>query len=104
MNETDFARYADSSPHMLWVTIWKMSLSLYKMYHLHFFNGFYDSQMEANPDKFYFICSTDGKFNIIVEDQKIYNSQCKKLLGVRFDSRLTFDAHINAFAKKQALN
>ena len=69
-----------------------------------FFQWFYDNQMKANSDKFYFICSTDDKFDIIVESQKIYNSQCKKLLGVRFDSRHTLNAHINAFAKKQALN
>ena len=27
-----------------------------------------------------------------------------KLLGVRFDSKLTFDTHINDICKKQALN
>ena len=51
--------------------------------------------MKANPDKCRFICSIDDKVNIIIENQGICNSPCKKLLGVRFVSELTFDAHIN---------
>ena len=60
--------------------------------------------MKANPDKCHFICSTDDKENIIVENRKIYNSPCEKLLGVRFDPNHTFDAHINHICKKKALN
>ena len=51
--------------------------------------------MKANPGKCHFICSIDDKVNIIIENQEICNSPCKKLLGVRFFSELTFDAHIN---------
>ena len=59
--------------------------------------------MKANSDESHFICSTDDKVNIIVENQKICNSPCEKLLGVRFDSKLTFDAHINDICKKAGL-
>ena len=59
--------------------------------------------MKANPDRCHFICSTDDKVNITVENQKICNSPCEKLLGVRFDSKLTFDAHINEICKKAGL-
>ena len=59
--------------------------------------------MKANSDESHFICSTDDKVNIIVENQKICNSPCEKLLGVRFDSKLTFDAHINDICKKADL-
>ena len=56
-------------------------------------------------DKCHFICSTDDKGSIIVENHKICNGPFEKLLGVIFDSKLTFNAHINmAFSKKQALN
>ena len=57
--------------------------------------------MKANPDKCNFICSTDDK---VVENQRICNGPYKKLLGVRFDSKITFDAHINDMKKKQVLN
>ena len=59
--------------------------------------------MKADPDRCHFICSTDDKVNITVENQKICNSPCEKLLGVRFDSKLTFDAHINDICKKASL-
>ena len=59
--------------------------------------------MKANSDESHFICSTDDKVNIFVENQKICNSPCEKLLGVRFDSKLTFDAHINDICKKAGL-
>ena len=61
----------------------------------------YDNQMKANPDKCHFICSTYVKVNI--ENQKICNGPCKKFLGVKFDSKLTFDAHINDICKKMCL-
>ena len=41
--------------------------------------------------------------NIIVDNQKICNNPCEKLLGVRFESKLTFDAHINDICKKADL-
>ena len=59
--------------------------------------------MKANPDKCHFICSTDDKVNITVENQKMCNSPCKKLLGVRFGLKVTFDGHINGIYKKASL-
>ena len=47
--------------------------------------------MKANAEKCHFICSTDDKVNIIVENLKICNSPCEKL---------TFDDHINDICKK----
>ena len=59
--------------------------------------------MKTNADKCHFICSTHGKVNIIVENQKICNSPCEKLLGVRFNSKVTFDTHINDICTKAGL-
>ena len=56
--------------------------------------------MKANSDKCHFICSTDDTVNIIVDNQKICNSPCEKLLCVRFDSKLTVETHINRIYKK----
>ena len=53
--------------------------------------------MKANPDKCHSICITDGKVNIIFGNQKINSSLYEKLLGVRFDSKLTFDASTTCF-------
>ena len=39
----------------------------------------------------------------VVENLNLCNSPCEKLAGVAFDSKLTFDAHINDTCKKAAL-
>ena len=59
--------------------------------------------MEANLDKCRFICSADNKVNIIFENQKICNSSFEKLSGIRFDSKLNFDAHMNPLSASVAL-
>ena len=46
--------------------------------------------MKANPDKCHFICSANVKTSIMIENEQIENSNCEKLLGVFFDSKLTF--------------
>ena len=56
--------------------------------------------MKAYPNKWRFICSADDKVNIIVENQKNFNSSCEKLLGVIFNSKLTLDAQIDDVCKK----
>ena len=49
------------------------------------FQRFYDNQMKANPDKCLYICNTDDKVNLGVENHEVFNSPCEKRLGVRFD-------------------
>ena len=101
MNETDFASYTDytdvvgNNIEYVIINLQNSSPTLSQR--------FYDNQMKANPEICYFICSTDDKVNIIVENQKIYNSPCKKPLSVRFDSKFNFGAHINDIFKKAGL-
>ena len=103
MNETDFSSYADdNTPYVVDNNIQDVIIKLQNA-SLALFQWFYDNQVKANTEKYHFICSTDDKVNIIVENQKICNSPCEKLLGVRFDSKLTFDAHINDICKKAGL-
>ena len=58
--------------------------------------------MKANPDKYHFICSSNLKTSIMIENRKIHNSTCEKLLGVFFDNKLTFQSHIDNICKKAA--
>ena len=100
MNETDFASYAGYiTPYVVGNNTEDVIINLQNA-SLTLFQWFFDNQMKANPDKCHFICSTDDKVNIIVENQKMCNISCEKLLGVRFDSKLTFAAHINDICKK----
>ena len=38
--------------------------------------------------------------NAICRDIQITNSKCEKLLGIKIDHKLTFDAHIDEICKK----
>ena len=71
-----------------------------------FFKWFNDNQMKANPNKCHFICSSSEKTSIMIEKKQIRNSSCEKLLGVYFDSKVTFQSHIDNICKKasQKLN
>ena len=61
--------------------------------------------MKASPDNCRFICSSSVKTSILIENEEIRNSSCEKLLGVFFDSKLTFQSHIDNIRKKsQKLN
>ena len=59
--------------------------------------------MKANPDKCHLICSKNDEVNLIVENEAIHNSKCRKLLGVNFDFKLNFNLHIKEICKKAGL-
>ena len=67
------------------------------------FQWFANNQInKANPDKCHLICSSNLKTSIMIENRHIHNSICKKLLGVFFDSKLTFQSHVDNICKKAA--
>ena len=56
------------------------------------FKWFNGNQMKPNPDKYHFICSSSVKTSIVKENERIRNSSYEKLLGVFFDSKMTFQS------------
>ena len=106
MNDVDFASYADDNTPFFVAN--DLDEVIYKLQNASksLFQWFADNQMKANPDKCHFICSANVKTSIMIENEQIENSNCEKLLGVFFDSRLTFQTHINNICKKasQKLN
>ena len=55
--------------------------------------------MKANPDKSHFITTERKDLVINVENNQIINSNCKNLLGIKKDHKLTFNAHIDEICK-----
>ena len=74
-------------------------LSHWKILALYYLNGFLDNQMKANPDKCHFI--TNGRKDLVinVENNQITSNKCEKLLGIKIDHKLTFNAHIDEICK-----
>ena len=56
--------------------------------------------MKVNADKFHLFVSSDESCTVKIEDFSIKNSTEEKLLGVKFDSNLSFEGHITSLCKK----
>ena len=57
--------------------------------------------LKTNPDKFHLILNeTDEKYFIEIENFKIFNSTCKKVLGINIDNKLSFDTHVTGLCRK----
>ena len=106
MNDVDFASYEDDNTPFFVAN--DLDEVIYKLQNASksLFQWFADNQMKANPDKCHFICSANVKTSIMIENEQVENSNCEKLLGVFFDSRLAFQTHMNNIYKKasQKLN
>ena len=106
MNDVEFTGYADdNTPFFVGDDLNDVILKLQNTSKT-LFKWFNDNQMKANPDNSHFICSSSVKATITKENKQIRNSSCKKLLSVFFDSKLTFQSHIENICKKasQKLN
>ena len=63
-------------------------------------NWFRENHMKANADKCHLLVSSDERCTAKIEDFSIKNSTEEKLLGVKFDSNLSFEGHITSLCKK----
>ena len=100
MDDIDFASYADdNTPYTIRNDMEDVIFKLQNSSTI-LFQWFMDNQMKANPDKCYFFFNSNDTVNLIVENQIIDNSKCEKLLGVKFDYKLSFNSHIDGICKK----
>ena len=56
--------------------------------------------MKVTPAKCHFITSESKELVINVENNQIINSKCEKILGIKIDHKLTFNAHFDEICKK----
>ena len=96
----DIASYADdNAPYISANNINEVILSLEKATDT-LFKWFSDNVMKSNADGCPLLVSTNNAINIKIGNIDINNSTCEKLLGVKFDYKLTFDDHISELCKK----
>ena len=100
LNNTEIANYADdTTPYAVSDNIDDLISSLEKS-SKDLLKWFDDNLMKSNPNKCHLLVSSCGKIKIKIGDFEIENSKCEKLLGIRFDNRLTFDYYISGLCKK----
>ena len=102
LSNIEFASYADdNTPYAIGEDV-KQAIASLENASAELFQWFSNNGMKANPDKCHLITSSRNKVNICVENNIIKSSKCEKLLGVKVDHRLNFNAHIDELCRKAA--
>ena len=100
VNDIDIASYADdNTPNMIADNVDDLITSLEQAS-----NGllewFKNNVLKSNADKCHLLVSTNDRLSVNVDGFKIDKSDTGKLLGVKFDKKLTFDDQSVAICKK----
>ena len=100
VNDIDIASYADdSTPYMIADDVDGLITSLEQESNGSF-EWFKNNLLKSNADKCHLLVSTNDRVSINVDGFKIDKSDTEKLLGVKFDKKLTFDDQISDICKK----
>ena len=100
LNDADTASYADdNTPYVIADDINGVITSLEKASKT-LFEWFENNLLKSNTDKCHLLVSSRDAVNLRVSEYGIKNSECEKLLGVKFDNKLTFEKHITDICRK----
>ena len=98
--ECDTASYADdNTPYNSDFSLDNVIINLEKSTNS-LLNWFRENHMKANADKCHLLVSSNESCTAKIEDFSIKNSTEEKLLGVKFDSNLSFENHVTSYCKK----
>ena len=98
--ECDIARYADgNTPYNFDFSLDNVISHLEKSTNS-LLNWFRENHVKANADKCNLLMSSNESCTAKIEDFSIKNSTKEKLLGVKFDSNLSFENHVTSLCKK----
>ena len=94
LNDVDIASYADdNTPYVIADDINGVITSL-KQTSKALFEWFENNLLKSNADKCHLLVSSSDAVNLRVSEYDIKNSECEKLLGVKFDNKLTGCHHL----------
>ena len=100
MKETEFTSYSDDKNlYDAGNTIEDVISSIQESSEKHF-KWFSDNQVQGNSGKCNLILSTNEPAQIQIGESLIESAKCEKLLGVKIDSKFSFDKHIKTICKK----
>ena len=63
------------------------------------FKWFSDNLFKGNADKYHLLVKVKDEVSVKIGDFTIVNSECEKLLGVKFDYKLTSNCHVSDLCK-----
>ena len=64
------------------------------------FEWFKNNQMKVNADKYHLLVTRDTDVTAKIGELDVKNSMEEKLLGVKIDSKLSFENHVSSLCKK----
>ena len=64
------------------------------------FEWFENNLWKSNADKCHLLVSSSDAVIVTVSEYGIRNSECEKLLGVKFSNNLTFEKHVSDICRK----
>ena len=100
VNDIEIASYEDdNTPYMIADNVDDLITSLEQASN-GLFEWFKNNLLKSNADKCHLLVSTNDRVSVNVDGFKIDKSDTEKLLGVKFDKKLTFDDHISDICKK----
>ena len=100
IEDTGIASYADdNTQHVIADNIDGIIKSLEEVSEI-LFKWFNDNLMKINADKCHLLVSTNNTVKIRIGNFGITNSESEKLLGVKFDHKLSFDDRISELCQK----
>ena len=100
MNETDFTNYADdNAPYRTANTIDEV-IQLLEHDSMMLFKWFSHNQMKVNISKCHRLVNKKDEVTVRIVDTVIKNSEYEKLLGIKVDTKLNFNEHLNDIISK----
>ena len=64
------------------------------------FRWFKENHLKANPDKCHFLVTANALTSVNINGFQITNGTEEKLLGIKFDIKLSFENHVSSLCKK----
>ena len=100
MNETDFASYADDNTSYRTANTIDEVIQPLEHDSMMLLKWFSDNQMIASISKCHLLMNKKDEITIRIRDTKIKNSEYEKLLGIKGDTKLNFNQHLNDIISK----
>ena len=100
MNDIDFASHANGNTPYVSSDSIEDVIRILENDSIELLTWFSDKMMKANKDKCQLIVSSNEHVSMKLDNIEIENSNCERLLGVKIDSKLNFNEHLDGIIKK----